>query len=257
MFDEITKSFQTQISERLYSPIMGSFVISWSLWNYKFFVILFSHEPVTHTFSLIEQFVFPNPATLFLKGLLFPILTSVAYIFIYPYPAKFVYEFTRKKQKEIIEIRQRIEEETLLTVEDSRKIRSEFTRLQFEHESEIDQLNNEINRLKEELKKHAASPEKTKKRTSTKSPSAFSLNQTKILRIITQLDGVASKKVIAEKANVSKIQLDFDLEDLNNRNLISLESDPITYEDIYRLTQDGRGLILRAGIEKPKGSAVV
>jgi len=118
MVDEILKSAKAQISERIASPLIGSFVISWCLWNYKFLVILFSSASVSQTFALIDKIAFPTFWALVLNGILLPILTAVAYIFAYPYPAKYVYEFTRRRQKEINEVRQRIEDETLLTIEE-------------------------------------------------------------------------------------------------------------------------------------------
>jgi hypothetical protein len=57
MVNEIVKSAKAQLSERIASPLIGSFVISWCLWNYKFLVILFSASafmwPVRETFSLV------------------------------------------------------------------------------------------------------------------------------------------------------------------------------------------------------------
>ena len=66
--------------------------------------------------------------TTFGRGVLFPALTSLAYLFLYPFPAKWVYEFTREQQKKILAIRRRIEEETPLTIEDSRRIRAELAK---------------------------------------------------------------------------------------------------------------------------------
>jgi hypothetical protein len=113
---------------------MGSFVVSWCLWNYRFLVILFSDTTLTQTFSQIDASCFPDTWAVFYRGVLFPLLTSLAYIFVYPYPAKFVYEFTRRRQQELLAIRRRISDETLLTVEESRKLRSELLRMQLAHE---------------------------------------------------------------------------------------------------------------------------
>ena len=148
MVDEIVKSAKAQLSERIASPLIGSFAISWCLWNYKFLVILFSYASVSHTFVLVDTIVFPSIWLLIFNGVLFPAATTFAYIFVYPYPAKYVYEFTRHRQKEINEVRQRIEDETLLTIEESRKIRAEVIQTEKAHQEIVDRLNGEISRLK-------------------------------------------------------------------------------------------------------------
>ncbi|HEY8095736.1 MAG TPA: hypothetical protein VIE65_06515, partial [Methylobacter sp.] len=48
----------------------------------------------------------------------------------------FVYAFTRNRQKEIHDIRRRIEDQTPLTIEESRKIRSDAIRKEDEHSQE-------------------------------------------------------------------------------------------------------------------------
>lgn len=69
-------------------------------------------------------------STLLGNGLLMPLLITLAYIFIIPYPAKFVYSFWKNKQKEIQEIKQKIDDETPLTKEQSKKIRQDFKKLE-------------------------------------------------------------------------------------------------------------------------------
>lgn len=125
MIDEIMKSAKDSLLDRLSNPLLGSFILSWCLWNYKFLVILFSAASVTTTFKLVDSTAFPDTYTVFTQGLAFPMLTAMAYIFIYPYPAKFVYGFTGRRQREINELRRLIDNETPLTLEESRAIRAE------------------------------------------------------------------------------------------------------------------------------------
>ena len=147
MLDDLLKSAKESILERIASPLLGSFSVAWCLWNYKFLVILFSEATVSQTFSLAEKYAFPDVSSVVIRGLLLPVLTAAAYVFVYPYPARFVYGFTQRRQVEINRLRQQIENETPLTLEDSRKLRAEFVEADRRHKETVDRLNEEITRL--------------------------------------------------------------------------------------------------------------
>ncbi|MDZ7663598.1 hypothetical protein [Thiohalophilus sp.] len=119
------------------------------IWNYKFLVTIFSSLRVDEKFTYISTFLYPDIYKCLLIGAIYPLVTAIAFIFIYPYPAKLVYSFARERQKELKEIKQRIEDETPLTHEESRKIRRKMAVLEIEHENEIERKNAEIQRLKD------------------------------------------------------------------------------------------------------------
>jgi hypothetical protein len=150
VLEEMIASAKAQATERLASPLTGSFLIAWCLWNYKFIVILFSAASVSKTFEMINSVAFPDAWTVATRGLLLPLLTAAAYIFVYPYRAKFVYGFTRRRQKEQNDLRRQIENETPLTLEESRKLRGEALAAEAKHKEELDQLNTEFARVKED-----------------------------------------------------------------------------------------------------------
>lgn len=163
--DELLKSVRQQIDERLSSPLLGTFVISWCLWNYKFLVILFSAAQVTQTFKLIEAIAFPDIASILLRGVLYPLFTSAIYIFAYPYPARLVYRFVHRARKALEDERRVIEGQSLLTLDESRRIRTAREQLEMEHNNEVDRKNKEIDRLREVLKSRSVGePESTELR---------------------------------------------------------------------------------------------
>ncbi len=111
MNDEVTKSILSNIQDRAVSPLFGAFVISWSLWNYKFILAILAFIPLAEKISFIEQVLYPELC----RSIVFlgagPILTSLGFIFGYPYPARLVFRFWRQKQKELRDIRLSIENE--------------------------------------------------------------------------------------------------------------------------------------------------
>lgn len=139
---DIINSFKAHLYERTSSPLIGSFLFYWFICNYKLvMVILDGDMKLNDKFKLIKTLYPQNIwtpwegfdihySTLLGNGLLMPLLITLAYIFIIPYPAKFVYSFWKNKQKEIQEIKQKIDDETPLTKEQSKKIREDFKTLE-------------------------------------------------------------------------------------------------------------------------------
>ena len=83
LIDDLLTSAKQTLTERLASPLLGSFAAAWCTWNYKFLVILFSSAGVSQTFGLIEKFSFPDVASIFTRGIIYPLLSAVAYVFFY------------------------------------------------------------------------------------------------------------------------------------------------------------------------------
>lgn len=247
MYEEIIKSARASLNERLASPLMGSFIISWVLWNYKFLVILFSSSSVIETFELIKDISFPDTSALLLRGIIFPGLTAAAYIFLYPYPAKFVYEFTRNRQKEINDIRRRIDDETPLTLEESRKIKAELFRVEQAHREQIDNKNIEIQQLKEEVSLLRSSQPSTKSEVKKVAlTSKFSSEQLDILKLIENNNGRVSRETVFSLIGnrQPQIKTQYDLEDLAEHSLLNLVNDPISAGMFYEITPTGRSFLL-------------
>lgn len=244
MVAEVFKSAKTQISERIASPLIGSFVFSWCLWNYKFFVILFSKASVSLTFELIDSVVFPTTRSLVMNGVLLPALTAVIYIFGYPYPSKFVYEFTRRRQKDINEIRQRIEDETPLTIEESRKIRSEAVQVEKKYQEIVDRLNAELSRLKGELANLEMKPSPESADYEVHSIPLES-TQLALLRLLEKRGGRAEERQLIGSNQQSKVKTEFDLGELERMELVNKYHDQ-DGDNIYQFTHEGRRILLKS-----------
>lgn len=149
MLDEVTKTIKAQLYERVSSPLISSFAISWAGWNYKFLLIAFSSLAIPERLALIEKVAFPTSHSIWLNGLAYPLLSALALIFVYPVPAKYIYEYSRRRQRELKEIQQKIDDETPLTREEAKEIRKESLRATLDLESELEKRRSENQRLKE------------------------------------------------------------------------------------------------------------
>jgi hypothetical protein len=294
MIDDILKSTKEQLLERISSPIIGSFVIAWSLWNYKFFVILFSAASVTKTFDLINSIVFPTTGDLILRGAVLPALTAAAYIFLYPYPALFVFKYTKERQREQNAIRQQIENETLLTEEESRAVHAKVREVVSAHREEVDQLNKEIERLTADLKaantptppqpnvkgelsrasairraeemkqiakKAAEERELHDKTKALNSVSGVTPSQFHLMKLLEKNGGQMEHKAILKVSGLTKVKTEFDLEELVDKELFNKDFSQDMHDYAYTFKQEGRRILLkeneriaREELEKIKGT---
>jgi len=243
MLDEILKSARQQIVDRMSSPLLGSFAVAWCLWNYKFLVILFSAASITKTFELIETVVFPDLSSILIRGLLLPTATAMTYIFLYPYPARFVFGFTQRRQREVNQLRQQIEDETLLTAEESRRIRNQVVATETSHRKEVDRLNEEVTRLRDALESATSSFEKQATRdagSTVSGQSALTQGQAELMGFLFR-DGGKGIDLDRVRAQVkqSAVELDFNLGELEQKNLIEKNIDD--RDDVYlSFTHEGR-----------------
>lgn len=141
------KTLGTFLEERLSNPLISSFIVAWSLYNYKIFVILFSKNTVTDTFSLIHQ-RFPDLSAVALHGVLLPAVFAALYLFVLPFPTKWVYKWVRERQKAIDDIRDEYESHKRLTKEQSNEIRRSMR----DQEAVLEELRTKSAQLLDELK---------------------------------------------------------------------------------------------------------
>ncbi|WP_264404004.1 ELKS/Rab6-interacting/CAST family protein [Vibrio owensii] len=157
MLDDVVTSVKAYLYERAVSPLLGSLVISWCAWNYKFLLLLVSGLKYQEKLRLINV-LYSSDYEIYFQGLLFPFLTSMAYLFLFPYPSKWVYKFSLSRQKVLNDLKNEIQENELLTLEQSKAIRYQLAEAerQFEELSErkdraIESRDKDLHQLREEL----------------------------------------------------------------------------------------------------------
>lgn len=159
MLDDLAKSVKAQLYERVSSPLLAAFSMSWVAWNYRFILILVSSMSATEKIAYVDSQIFPTFQEIASRGALYPLLTALSLIFIYPIPAKYVYQHWRLRQKELKEIQQQIDDETPLTKEEARQLRRDTLAASMEYDKALQDRATEIARLKElvqELQKQSA-----------------------------------------------------------------------------------------------------
>jgi len=252
MLDDVINSTKQSLVERLASPLAGSFVVAWCLWNWKFLVILFSATTVSQTFDLVERLAFPDWTAIVMRGLILPLLTAVGYIFIYPYPARFIYEFNLHRQREIAQTKQRIADETPLTLEESRRIRADYVDRERKNKEVVEELNEQIARLNAALDAAKEAPETPAELSSAErlydklEPSQFFL-----LHILEKAGSPALEKELIEKSPEPTVKTEFDIGELERRKLLHRNYDASRRGYTLEFTHAGRRALLDSKKSEP------
>lgn len=157
--EELSKSLKAILYGRVVSPLSGAFVLSWLVINWKALSFLFLDKaPVDIRIENIRALYNGNEPLLLLA--VYPLVSALFLIFIYPYPAKLAYWFSKKRTEELKKMKQEIEKQTLLTREESDDIRiamekstTHTTGLLKEKDEAIAALNRKIELLEAENQK--------------------------------------------------------------------------------------------------------
>ncbi len=125
MLEEFEKSVKATLYDRLASPLIGSYVTAWCVWNYKVILIIFSDLQYAQKAQCIDVLFAPWCS----NGLArygFPLLWSLFYIFLYPWISKKVFRIWQQYIKDKRDIKNEIEGTRLLTLAESEVIRTEY-----------------------------------------------------------------------------------------------------------------------------------
>jgi len=249
MLNEILTSVKAQLYERAVSPLIGSITLYWSIWNYKFVLLILSSDSITKKYKIIDEVLYSTWQQTYLQGALYPTITALVYLYAYPYPSKYVFEFTRKKQKEIIDIKREIEEETLLTEKASRKIRQEINDLEENIQKNLERKNTEIERLNKVIEKleinnnTVSNNQPQKSKTILNKPLAE--NQIQLLKLIGKNPEKIYEKNIYQESDGKHIEQKFNLGELEKNDYIKSNYNSIASDNAYTLTHKGRSYLVK------------
>lgn len=161
--EDAIKSIKAYLYDRESSPLTGAYLVIWCIWNFRLILIIFSGDPISIKFANIENYLFePSyfiPKSLWLGPLwvyLAPLILALIYLLVLPILSIKVYEQTLEFRLKLNEVKQKIENQELLSKEESIRIRKEIFRLSEEYEQQIEKKDVQINMLKAQLQEISA-----------------------------------------------------------------------------------------------------
>lgn len=246
--EDLIKTVKAQLYDRLSSPLIFSFCISWVLWNYRTIVILASSLSPSDKFLAIDLLALTWDSSVWFWAVhvgLGPLATAGTYIFAYPFIEKRIFEFTLNQRKELKQVRQRIEDETPVTEEEAKELRGLGNDLYREHRAILKERDEEIAKLKvalRELKDEIEVQKKTQKSDeSPKKPRLSDLepSQEKLLTNIAKIgtgSAYATFEELLARSEDNNIKVQYDIDVLERHNYIEDSHDG----NGYILTPQGR-----------------
>jgi hypothetical protein len=251
---EIIDSIRLQIHERLSSPLFGSLLLAWIGWNHRFLTVLFSNLPVKERFDIIDNQLYATDWDKWGKALVCPVVTALLFILVYPYPAKWLYGYWHRRQREQKEIRDQIEAATLLTVEESLTIRKEVYRIQVERDETIRRLQSENRSLRNSLKEkpnvHELTDEELTpliKSAPTQPPTPEIPDGTlKIIGILAKNNGRMKEYQLFELLKEPQVRMDHYVDVGTQLLLIRKTQRDVSAPTFLELTEKGRELAVQA-----------
>lgn len=149
MLEDIEKSVKATLYDRLTSPLIGSYIFAWCIYNYKVFLVIFSELKYAEKINELNNLFV---GWQFLFSFIMPFVWSLFYIFIYPYIAKFVFKKWQKYIKDKEDIKHHIREMQCLTVEQSQQLKLELAEKTLEFERLTSAKTETIKNLSEQNK---------------------------------------------------------------------------------------------------------
>lgn len=261
MLNKMSEAFsemKDQFRERISSPLAGTFLFSWCVWNYKLLLVLIGDMSTPYKISYIENNLYElgwlDTVTLFIG----PLITAIVYILVYPIIGKFFFAYSRKQQNILKDLKQQIDGESLLSEKEGKELRTEIIKANSLANNAIrdqEHMLKENERLQKELdalQKKFNELETPNTHDFTEQDSSIDDNESdneKMFRVLKYIgmqteDYVARTKLIKAFQGVfNKVILDHLLDKLIQVNLIK------EHASSYVITKEGRAALMEVGFE--------
>lgn len=136
MFAEFYNSTRDLISDRLSSPFIFSFIVTFLISNYKIVMVIFTNQSESFVFDykiqLIESYLNLT------HGLIYPFIGACFYTFLYPFIDQLITSFTLKRKLAIRNDKNKIEKTQLLTAEEVKAIHLRHFKVEQDYKLDIE-----------------------------------------------------------------------------------------------------------------------
>jgi len=152
MIDDLKKSFDQIIYERTTSPFYGSFIISWSIWNWKIIYLTFFVSQEKIDSNKIDYIVnnFSNIGNI----LIFPLTSSIFIITIVPFITNGAYWLSLKFNKWRVDQKNIVDNKQLLSIEQSIELREQISKQEERFAKLVEDKNLEIKQLNLQIQEY-------------------------------------------------------------------------------------------------------
>lgn len=143
---EVVDGIRNFINERLSSPLLGTYLISWPIWNYQVLLYAFSDLGVEEKIGKIDYVLFSSSEAM-QHSFGVPLLVALAYVFVLPLPSSLALGFTLGWNQLNRRIRQYIECHALMSKEEAKMILSGASKKHDELEEKVAKQAQQLDRI--------------------------------------------------------------------------------------------------------------
>lgn len=167
MIDEIKKSINSILYERVSSPLFGTFIISWLIWNWRICYLTFFVDSDKIELNKIDYIIKNFNQVEYL--IWYPLISTAILITIIPFISNGAYWLSLRFSQWKIDQKKIVEKKQLLSIEQSIQLREQFSDMEKRFDNLLSEKNNEIKQLELTIDELRQSNEKVKSTpTSTK-----------------------------------------------------------------------------------------
>lgn len=179
---DLWASLVAYANERSTNPLTSAFFLTWAAWNYKFFVVLFNDETSAEKFEALAELYprtgtkcplfnvlcpgpeswFSPPDAFWTGAFVYPALTTLFYVFAYPFITSWVVTFYRRQQVHIANKLKSVEGERVRTVDEVSQMVRRFEKRIKDAEQEANSAMQELADLRTALQAAEAEASKYK-----------------------------------------------------------------------------------------------
>ncbi|MGR5138547.1 hypothetical protein [Vibrio jasicida] len=157
MIADVLTSIKAYLYDRTSSPLLGAFATSLALWNFKILMLFFSKTPYAVKVWEID-FFYSQPFFSSIDSLswltnywmclyLMPAVTSLFYIYVFPWFSHRVFEFSYNKQIALNNKKKEMQGSELISAEEKEELLSKIEKLNVENRANVLKLREEITQL--------------------------------------------------------------------------------------------------------------
>lgn len=120
---DILRDIKDAVTNRLANPLVGSFMVSWIVWNFRALFVLLSSRDVEWKLKYLDETLYPTwerAAFLIFGG---PFISSLTYIFVLPPLAAVIHRWVQTRHRVLSEISKQVNDGGVLGLKESIQIR--------------------------------------------------------------------------------------------------------------------------------------
>ncbi|MFT6948831.1 MAG: hypothetical protein ACJARP_003265 [Vicingaceae bacterium] len=146
MIDNIKKSLSTILYERTSSPLYGTLIVSWLIWNWKIIYLTFFVSEAKIKIDKIS-YIIENLSEIS-NLIIYPLISTLILLTIIPFISNGAFWLNLKFENWKKDKKNEVEKKQLLTLEQSIEIREQLLNQENRFEKLLEDKNNEITQLK-------------------------------------------------------------------------------------------------------------